>query len=218
MSKYNQGILGPFSGKVGPVVGAFWKGRNVMRIRPAHVTNPQTADQMNVRMRLSILSTFFTPFREVLRIGMAKKIAEFAITPVNAGIKMNQLSTSGSYPTMTVDPTKVQISNGIGFNVDTPTMQAAAAGTAVNLTWVNNAGVDPSARDDDRVVVAIRNKTTGQIEYDASAASRVDQAAMMLAPSSWKGKQVQGFIFTTSLNGDIISPTAYMGEVTLPAS
>lgn len=217
MSKYNQGILGPFSGKVGPVVGAYWKGRNVMRIRPAHVTNPQTEDQMRVRMRLSILSTFLTPFREVLKIGMAKKMAEFAITAVNAGIKMNQLSTIGNYPSMSVDPTKVQLSNGLGFNVDTPTITAGAAGAVANFSWLNNAGFDPTVNDNDRVFIALRNKETGKVSFNDGAALRVDQAATLAGPVSWKGKTVQGFIFTTNWLGDLVSPTTYVGEVTLPA-
>lgn len=215
MSKYNQGILGPFSGKVGPVVGAFWKGRNVMRVRPAHMTNPQTEDQMRVRQRLSILSVFLSPFREALKIGMKKKMAEFAITAVNAGIKMNQLATTGSYPNMSVDPATVQLSNGLGFNVGTPTMAAAAAGQTVNLQWVNNAGIDPTCTDDDLVIFCIRNKSTGQVVMDAVSAIRVDQAAQVACPQSWAGERVQGFVFTTNVDGDIISPTAYMGEVVL---
>lgn len=215
MSKYNQGILGPFSGKVGPVVGAFWKGRYVMRVRPAHMTNPQTEDQMRTRLRLSLLSTFLSPFRETLKIGMKKKMAEFSITAVNAGIKMNQLAVTGSYPAMSVDPATVQLSNGLGFNVETPTMSVAAAGPSVNISWVNNAGVDPTCLDQDRVIVCLRNKTTGQVVMDAVSATRVDQAAAVVTPGSWAGLKAQGFIFTTNVEGDIISPTAYLGEVTI---
>ena len=31
MGKYNQGVLGQFSGKVGPVVGSSWKGIGYLR-------------------------------------------------------------------------------------------------------------------------------------------------------------------------------------------
>ena len=34
MGTYNKGILGPFSGKVGTVVGASWRGKDVMRSLP----------------------------------------------------------------------------------------------------------------------------------------------------------------------------------------
>ncbi len=34
MGKYNKGILGAFSGKVGPVVGSSWRGRDVLRSCP----------------------------------------------------------------------------------------------------------------------------------------------------------------------------------------
>jgi hypothetical protein len=41
MGKISKGILGGFSGKIGNVVGATWKGIDYMRIMPASVANPQ---------------------------------------------------------------------------------------------------------------------------------------------------------------------------------
>ena len=42
MGIINQGILGGFSGKVGPIVGFRWKSNYYIRARAAKVSNPYT--------------------------------------------------------------------------------------------------------------------------------------------------------------------------------
>ncbi len=42
MAKFNDGINGPFKGKVGTVVGATWKGIHYMRSLPSERTSPPT--------------------------------------------------------------------------------------------------------------------------------------------------------------------------------
>ena len=73
MGRILQGILGGFSGKVGPVVGASWKGIEYMRsyVKPA---NPQSDSQVVQRAKFSaivalardvlssLLNTYWDPF------------------------------------------------------------------------------------------------------------------------------------------------------------
>ena len=40
MAKLEQGILGPFRGKVGTVVGFLWRGRHVVRAYRKEITSP----------------------------------------------------------------------------------------------------------------------------------------------------------------------------------
>lgn len=56
MGKINQGILGGYSGKVGPVVGAGWKGIAYQRAMPVSVANPRTNAQIAVRTRFAALA------------------------------------------------------------------------------------------------------------------------------------------------------------------
>ena len=69
MGKISQGVLGGFSGKVGNVVGGSWKGIDYMRIKPASVTNPRTAAQVDQRSKFSIVLNFLQPMTEFLRVG-----------------------------------------------------------------------------------------------------------------------------------------------------
>ena len=69
MGKYNQGILGPFSGKVGSVVGSTWKGINYIKSLPGP-NSSNTEGQQKQRSR----------FKSV--VGFASALLETLIRPV----------------------------------------------------------------------------------------------------------------------------------------
>ena len=46
MAKFSQGILGPFQGKVGTVVGYMWNGKCCMRAYNRTIKNPRTPEQV----------------------------------------------------------------------------------------------------------------------------------------------------------------------------
>lgn len=73
-----QGILGGFSGKVGPIVGAAWKGIDYMRsyVIPSNPRSPaQTAHRLSfkklVLLAREILTTVLQPFWDPFQIGMS---------------------------------------------------------------------------------------------------------------------------------------------------
>jgi hypothetical protein len=69
MGTYKQGILGPFSGKVGQVVGSFWRGVAYMRSLAPNIHNPQTTAQMEVRGKFAVTSRTLSPFLVPVRAG-----------------------------------------------------------------------------------------------------------------------------------------------------
>ncbi|MPM74213.1 hypothetical protein SDC9_121198 [bioreactor metagenome] len=69
MGRIKKGALGGFSGKVGNVVGASWKGIDYIRSWPAKVNDPKTKEQLKQRGRFSITLDFLRTITPVLRIG-----------------------------------------------------------------------------------------------------------------------------------------------------
>ena len=68
MGKYNQGILGPFSGKVGSVVGSSWKGVNYIKSLPGPNASNTEAQQKQrsrfksvVSLASSLMSSLIRP-------------------------------------------------------------------------------------------------------------------------------------------------------------
>ncbi|HNP33863.1 MAG TPA: DUF6266 family protein [Flavobacterium sp.] len=66
MRTYNKGILGPFSGKVGTVVGANWRGKDIIRSLPKKTNRTTTETQQLQRDKFTAVSEFLTPMSAVL--------------------------------------------------------------------------------------------------------------------------------------------------------
>ncbi len=58
MGIINQGILGGFSGKVGPIVGCHWKSKYYIRAHAAKVSNPRTKKQQEQRGKFATAFSF----------------------------------------------------------------------------------------------------------------------------------------------------------------
>lgn len=61
MGTYNKGILGPFRGKVGSVIGYSWRGKDLMRGLPKESTSEATDAQLEQRAKFRTVIKFLTP-------------------------------------------------------------------------------------------------------------------------------------------------------------
>lgn len=217
MSQYNQGILGPFSGKVGTVVGSFWKGRFVMRGRPTHMTNPNTPEQQAQRMRFSLVSENIAPMRPAINAGFAVRADIDNVTPANVAMQVNmEQAVTGSGTVLSIDWTRWMVAGGTLLNVESPSATAAAS-HKITLSWTNNAGVQADVLDTDSVMVVAYNPTKKQAVYDLVTMVRDDTSGQLNVPAAWVGDTVQVFVFTRSEDKSRTSPSVNAGAVTILA-
>lgn len=112
MGKISQGVLGGFSGKVGNVVGGTWKGIDYMRIKPANVSNPRTAGQVDQRSKFTITLRFLQTMTDFLRVGF--KLYANKMTQFNAAMSYNlNNAITGTYPNFSVDYANALVSRGV---------------------------------------------------------------------------------------------------------
>ena len=111
MGRIKKGILGSFSGKVGTVVGASWKGVAYMRSLPQKSKTSCTERQASQRTKFAITMGYLTPMAAVLRIGW--KLYARRQSPFNAATSYTLTNAIvGAYPDFEIDPSKVLISRG----------------------------------------------------------------------------------------------------------
>mgnify|MGYP006188571585 FL=1 len=138
MGTYNKGILGAFSGKVGPVVGASWRGKDVLRSLPKRANRIPTPQQEMQRVKFSLVSGFLTPFYPVLRRFFGSNGA--TITRVNQAmsyhLKEAIVDTGAGFG---IDYAKVVMTKGDLTGLENPQVTAAAGGV-LNFTWTDNSG------------------------------------------------------------------------------
>lgn len=209
MANYNQGILGPFSGKIGPVVGSTWKGRQVMKGRPypKKKVTPSTLQAM-VQQRFAVISRFLRPLGGFISMGMRLAAKAAAITPRNYATKRNMensMNLSGGQ--WSVLPSTIEISEGNFGNVES--LLLAQGTNGFNVTWTNNSGsvVGMTAggrqvvlQDTDIVWLVAYNVEKNEISIPAGGyCNRDDAAAIISRPSTWvAGDHVHLYAFTMS--------------------
>ena len=83
MAKQQNGYLGGYSGRLGPVVGYLWRGKWCLRAKPGKVRNPRTDRQQSHRHLFKAMVQFASRQSQVLRIGMRQVSHDEGMTEQN---------------------------------------------------------------------------------------------------------------------------------------
>lgn len=96
MGRIKKGILGGFSGKVGTVVGASWKGIDYMRSLPKLSSKPATPAQLGQRWKLSLFRGFLLVIPDLVE-KLYQNYTKY--TAMNAALSYNMKeATTGTSP------------------------------------------------------------------------------------------------------------------------
>lgn len=211
MGKYLKGILGPFSGLVGTVVGASWNGVEVLRSRPKKSSKAPTTAQLKQRETFALVSDFLGELQDVINVGF--QAYHKGQTPYNAAFKLNiEKAVTGVYPAIVIDYPEVELSKGNLLEVPFIAM-ATTEDAQLDLSWVNNA--DSANPDDtngsDKLTVVAYNPARKQLAKRKGVALRSAQLYDMPVPAMWSGDEVYVWAFFVKANGKQVSNSSYVG-------
>ncbi len=212
MGTYNKGILGAFSGKVGPVVGATWRGKEVMRSLPKKSNRLATAFQQQQRSKFAMTTVFLGGIQPVIKryfgndTGLKTRRNQAMSYLMKEAIVFND-------PDYEWDYTKVLISKGdlLGINNG-----AVTAGTGQNLdfSWADNSG-QGEAEVTDKLVVVVYEPTSKATVYSLNAGSRSSGSATLELPNFLSGLEVQVWAAFVSTDDKLFATSLYLGAVTV---
>ncbi len=209
MGTIKKGILGGFSGKVGNVVGASWKGVDYIRSLPSKVRNPRSKGQVAQRTRFSLIAKFVRALLPVIRVGFKQSAGAYN-SAYSAAVSYNvQNAVKGEHPDFEIDFSNAMLSKG-GL---TGTYEA----TATREPGILNAEWEPEARGnasvEDHVAIAAYNPIKQEAMYDLHAASRGDGSGELQLPTAWDGDEVEAFVMFISEDGKQVSDSVYTGRL-----
>lgn len=213
MGKIEIGILGGFRGKVGTVVGSFWKGKPVMR---AYVYRPQSIGsnaQQLIRTRFGACGKFAALLTSVLNRGLKNYANSKKITPDNAFVKLNWSMVTASIPgTATIDYTGVQIAKGplTGVTFDEPGFDNPLE---VTVDWTPNTEAEDTDANDLVYIVLYSPDLNATLQ--AAGIKRSVGTAALTVPNSWNGQRVYIWGYTLGAgakNEGKVSNSAYIGS------
>ncbi|MBQ9473940.1 MAG: hypothetical protein IJU81_05985 [Bacteroidales bacterium] len=209
MGKISKGILGGFTGKVGNVVGSFWKGKAVMRSLSGSYHDPRTEAQLQSRARMALLSPFLSRIYTAIAVGFKGK--EDGTTFFNEAVKANFTDgIAGTYPNFTIAYSSVEVSDGNLTNLGAVAASDSGSGD-IDLTWQDNSGTGTADAND--FVYACFYNVEKDVSVSMSVGSRADASYSYTHPTSWQGDTVHVWLFAQN-EFDKCSRSQYVGQVT----
>lgn len=212
MATYNKGILGAFTGTVGSVVGANWRGMNVMRSRPKKTTRSPTEIQLIQREKFSAVTGFLTPIRYLYNkyFGQNVGVKSRYNMAVSYHIKEAVVLTDQIYGMIY---NKVMISKGElqGMQDGSTTLEA---GQVIKVAWMDNSG-QGMALPEDSLLAVIYSPDLNLFQVFEYAAVREDAEATLTVMAYFAGLPVHLWVGFVNDGRKLAASSSYLGEITL---
>lgn len=212
MGKIEQGILDGFKGKVGTVVGFFWKGKPVMRGYKRFIHDRQSEAQMLVRLRFAVISGLSVAFKAAADLGFQLRAMSRGNTELNNFLQLNWNNVSANNEAeVSIDYGALVLAlgslPGVFFeraNYDTPQQ--------VQVAFAPN-GAAGGASDNDKVYLFAYSPSlnNGVLSHGDS---RDSGRATLTLPAAWSGESIHLWGFVVGTDGTP-SHSTYLGEGTI---
>ena len=208
MGKILKGILGPFAGTVGTVVGGRWKGIDYMRSKPIP-SKSNTDKQKAQRAKFSLVSRFLTVMKELIKTSFRDVTGK--MTPRNSALGyMLDHAVTGDYPNIAIDYSHVLVTQGSLHNVEIVAANSTAPGK-IRFQWTNNSG-DGNAKATDATILVAYCPEKNRCIFNKGAGIR-EQGVAELETLPFSGKTVQTWIAFVTEDGKDVASSVYTGEL-----
>lgn len=211
MAKIRKGILGPVSGKIGPVVGATWKSIPYLRTVPKKKKNKRESSpaQIAAQEKLKFMNLILVPFHEFITVGFANEAVEK--TEISAAFSANYSTMiSGVYPKLEADYSKLILSvgnlpmiNDVKMNLDGPEL--------LKLTWKSDV-IKRTAFNDQLMFVAYSPELDMSFGFTGGV-NRAYKECDIKIQEPFIGKTLEVYVGMTSLNRKAIANSMYLGRI-----
>ncbi len=212
MARITKGILGGFSGKVGTVVGANWRGQDIIRSTPKRSGRKATGKQLLQQVKFSLVTGFLQPLKTIQTKYFGS--ASGSKSRVNLAVSYTiseAVQVTGEVPELVYS--KVLITRGdlSGFQNITAVPQA---GNVIRLAWQDNSA-QGNASATDKANAVCYSEASGTFEIFESVAARSGLTADITLPEGYEGQEVQLWVYFSNTEETSASNSSYLGAVTL---
>ncbi|MCZ4693800.1 hypothetical protein DWB61_09695 [Ancylomarina euxinus] len=201
MGKYNQGILGPFTGKVGAIVGSSWRGVNYIKSLPGPNASNSEAQQKQRSRFKSVVSLASSLMESLIR--PVWNLVGGKMTGYNLFVKTNMpaFDESGAL----VNYSEFHASMGALPLPEILTLQDDVdVVSGIELSWKDDSATGVGNADDKLHLLVM---TPERVHILNTASVRSDQSAEITLPVSAGDVHVYAFFGTA--DGDKFSPDSY---------
>lgn len=212
MARITKGILGGFSGKVGTIVGANWRGKDIIRSIPTPSNRPPSEKQMLQQMKFKLVVSFLRPLGSIqkkyfgLNSGSKSRINLAVSYTINEAVQM-----VADIPELIYN--KILITKGelTGFQNAAATPKT---GNIIELTWEDNTA-QGNATGTDQVTIICYSKELGSFAIFEATAERSALTTAVTVPTFYTGKEMQVWAYLNTKEQNTACNSFYLGTVTI---
>ena len=212
MGKFEKGILGGFSGIVGPVVGATWRGVDILRSRPKRTQRVPTPAQLLQQEKFKLAVQFLQPLKSV------QKLYFGADSGLRSRVNMAVSYTMTEAMKVLLDVpqlvyNKVLITKGelTGFR----NLGVTNGGRhTLDLTWDDNS-VEGNASPTDEVGMVVYSEEQGNWQIFENLAQRSAGMASAQLESYYSGQTVEVWVFVVNAKKKTACNSPYQGSMVI---
>lgn len=211
MAKFINGANGTFSGKVGSVIGASWRGIHYLRGLAKKSKVPPTEAQTAQRLRFALVTKFLSPLQGIIAVGF-RHIRRLTAAQYNMAVKRNiEQAVIGTAPDFGLDYQAVTFSEG-GLYIPLTNSLEVAEGS-VTLSW-DPAPSQFGGASNDVAYIVVHNVERQLFITTDTPATREDGEGVVEVPAPFVGQTGHAWMFFATHDGKKVSNTVYLGEIT----
>lgn len=209
MATLSKGILGGFSGKVGPVVGATWRGMDVIRSRPKSSRRTPSERQLEQQLKFKLAISFLQPIKSIqsLYFGMGSGVKSRVNMAVSYTISTAIQMVAG-LPELIYN--KVLITRGELTSFRNPVLTTQPGGV-LHLEWEDNS-TQGDAAPKDQVSIVCYCAELNNWEIFEGIVMRSDLMADVTLPAYCLGKTMEVYAFLNNEKQTAASTSLYLGQ------
>lgn len=211
MGTIRQGALGGFSGKAGSIIGSSWRDISYIKGLPKLSKKPKSEKQLEQQAKFALAINVLLPAKKQLDVGFGN-IRQGRTTSYNLALKhMLDYAIVGFYPDLEIDYSQIAFAQGRLSGVSGVSLLAEPEN--INVNW-SNLIIKSNGQPSD-VLTSLVYEPESNDYVIGPETDRVAGVVDIAMPFEWVDKTVHVYLFFTSLDGRLVSNSAYGGSVTV---
>jgi len=210
MGIIRKGILGGFSKKTGPLVGAIYRKQNVIKMVPVKSAKAPTQPQLEQRLKFGMVSSFLCQISELVNTGFASGKGNPG--PMQKAIAFNLANAiDSSSPDSNLDLKRIRFSNG-KLALPDHTAIEALPGCKVEFSWLDEGAEDEYRAPGDSCSWLVYNPLKGNFIYQINGSTRMEKFYVLQLPEDHAGDRVYCYLrFNSVKNKRLVSKSMFVG-------
>lgn len=210
-----KGPIGSVKGKIGNLVVAKWRAKDVVKQTPTKKLNKKNRPKSEQNQKLGTVTHFLSSFKKYIQVGFEKKTNKNPAfqTAVEHNLKH---AVTGENPDYKIDYKKAVFSQG-ELDMAWGTTLVLQGTDEIHVTWEVPETSKLKVTGNELVMFILYSETKDRALYlGKKTFKRADLELTAAFADLYHGNVLHGWLFFASVDGKSVSNTRYIGSVQVP--